>query len=66
MGIGVMAIETGIMNGVQNMRLRGWALSLRRGRCWQTFNQKGDMDFWLIVLACVRHVCGVEEGRLVN
>lgn len=48
------------------MRLRGQALSLRRGRCWQNFNQKGDMNFWLIVLAYVRHVCGVEEERLVN
>lgn len=33
-----------------------------QGRCWQNFEQKRDINFRL-VLACVRLVCGVEEGE---
>lgn len=61
-----MAVKTGMMNGVWNMRLRGWALSLEQGRCWQNLEQERGMHFRLFVLACVRHVCGVEGDRVVH
>ena len=45
--MGVMAVKTGMMSGVWNVRLRDGALSLGQGRCWQNFEQIKAMNFKL-------------------
>lgn len=57
-GTGVIAVKTGMMSGVWNMRLRGWALSLGQGRCCYSLNQKRDVNlgllFWHVLGMCVK------------
>jgi len=48
MRMGVMAVKTGMMSGVWNVRLRDGALSLGQGRYWQNFEQIKAMNFKLI------------------
>lgn len=47
MRMGVMAVKTGMMSGVWNVRLRDGALSLVQGRCGQNFEQIKAMNFKL-------------------